>query len=77
MYREKFDLTGSRAVVTAGVVTPNMVAATNGRPDDGAGGTWTRAATVAAALASTVAEIRLMPATSLTAGIITMSLAPT
>jgi hypothetical protein len=64
--------------VTAGVVTPNIVAATNGRPSWTAGaGACTIPAIAAAALERIRAEIELMPATSVTEAIIVTSVPPT
>jgi hypothetical protein len=64
--------------VTAGVVTPNIVAATTGRRSPaGSSGAVTMPAIAAAALARTRSETELRPATSVTAGAITTSLTST
>ena len=61
--------------MTQGVVTPNIVAAISGLSPASAGGSvLTMPAMAAAALAMMRAEMRLMPATSTTAGIIVTSL---
>ena len=68
----------SRARVTQGVVTPNIVAATSGRPSSSCGaGARTMPAIAAAALARIRDEIELMPATSVTDAIIITSTPPT
>src|SRR6266851_760745 len=67
----------SRAAVTDGVVTPNIVAAIRGRCSPSSiGGELTMPAIAAAALARMRPEIELIPATSVTDAIRAMSLAP-
>ena len=64
--------------MTLGVVTPNIVAATSGRPPSSAGASAsTMPAIAAAALARMRDEIELMPATSVTEAIIITSTPPT
>ena len=64
--------------MTAGVVTPNIVAATTGRDSPrSTGGAVTMPEMAAAALARIRAETELSPATSVTAGISVTSLTST
>jgi hypothetical protein len=59
-------------------VTPNIVAATSGRPSSSLGaGAFTMPAMAPAAFARMRAEIELMPATSVTDAIIVTSTPPT
>ena len=63
---------------TAGVVTPNIVAAIRGRSSPRSGGSaLAMPAMAAAALEITRAEMRFIPATSTTEGIIVTSDSPT
>ena len=69
-----------RAAMTPGVVTPNIVAPTNGRASpEGRYAAYACAmpATAAAALPRICSETRLMPATSTTEYIMQISTAPT
>src|SRR6185312_16273878 len=75
-----YSVSRARAVSTACVVTPNMLAAISGRSlVSGAAGSpaVTMPAMAAAALPSTRREIRLSPATSTTEYMTQTSLAPT